>query len=169
LPTVFAPTVEKSPFRVVALALPWPSSPVRRDGRDARGRTSRSLKERAMSHAPGLPWTFDRAAALHLVDGDDALLDEVLTLFVVNGPSWLRAVEGAIYAGNPAALSESAHTLKGAAGYLAAPHFITAAQELESLGRDGHIHTARALWPRFAAMAADLLSALRMAQAGTYR
>lgn len=122
-----------------------------------------------MSHAARLHWTFDRAAALQLVDDDDALLDEVLALFVTNGPSWLAAVERAIAAGDSAALCESAHALKGAAGYLAAPHFVAAAQELETLGRDGHIHTARARWPVFAAVAGEVLNALRHALAETYR
>jgi len=129
----------------------------------------RSMEERTMPHAPRLPWIFDRAAALHLVDDDDALLEEVLALFITNGPSWLAAVERAIATGDSAALCESAHALKGAAGYLAAPHFVDAAQELETLGRDGHIHTARARWPAFAAVAGDVLTALTHAHAETYR
>ena len=122
-----------------------------------------------MSHAPRLHWTFNRAAALHLVDDDEALLEEVLALFITNGPSWLWAVERAIAVGDSAALCDSAHALKGAAVYLAVPHFIDAAQELETLGRDGHVHTARARWPIFAAMAEDVLGALRLALTGTCR
>ncbi len=109
------------------------------------------------------PWQFDRAAALRRLDDDEALLDEILVQFIDDVPHSLTAMERAIARGDGPALRDAAHSLKGAAAYLAADELCAFAQSLEGLGAASQIGQARAAWPLFAANANAVLDALRRA------
>jgi HPt (histidine-containing phosphotransfer) domain-containing protein len=113
-----------------------------------------------MNDAP-TTWRFDRAAALRRLDEDEDLLVDVMTQFVEDAPAALSAIETAIREGDGPALSDAAHALKGAAGYLAADDLCVAAQALEGFGRSNQIEAARDAWPRFSALADSILSVLR--------
>jgi HPt (histidine-containing phosphotransfer) domain-containing protein len=107
------------------------------------------------------PWHFDRAAALDRLDDDEELLQEIIEQFLSDAPASLEAIEDAIRQEDGPALRDAAHALKGAAGYLAADDLCVAAQQLEGFGRSGQADAARAAWPRFTALAGQVLTALR--------
>jgi HPt (histidine-containing phosphotransfer) domain-containing protein len=109
------------------------------------------------------PWAFDRAAALHRLDDDEELLNDVIEQFLADAPAALSAIDGAIRKGDGPGLRDAAHGLKGAAGYLAADELCVAAQELEGLGRASQMSTARQVAPKFEVLASDVMNALRAA------
>jgi HPt (histidine-containing phosphotransfer) domain-containing protein len=106
-------------------------------------------------------FVFDRTAALGRLDDDEDLLNDVVGQFVEDAPAALAAIETAIGQGDGPALRDAAHTLKGAAAYLAADHLCAMAQTLEGFGQAGQLAQARAVWPAFAGMAAAVVDALR--------
>ena len=84
----------------------------------------------------------DRAELLARVDGDRALLLEIVRLFVQERPALLGGMEAALAAGDAPELERSAHTAKGAFGNLSAPLAQQAAVELELLARHGELALA---------------------------
>ena len=77
---------------------------------------------------------FDRDAMLQRLGGDDALLAEVLALFVSECPEMLAQTERAISTRDAPALQRAAHTLKGALLNIAADPAADHARRLEVLG-----------------------------------
>jgi signal transduction histidine kinase/DNA-binding response OmpR family regulator/HPt (histidine-containing phosphotransfer) domain-containing protein len=80
------------------------------------------------------PFAFDRAAILARLSGDEALLEEILSLFVNDCPRLMEVIRLALAAGDGQALSRHSHALKGSAGYLGASQVCAAAARLESSG-----------------------------------
>lgn len=113
------------------------------------------------------PWQFDRAAALNRLDGDDELLAEILVQFLADAPALLMAIETAIARGDGPAMRDAAHSLKGAAAYLAADELCAFAQSIEGFGVTNQIGQARAAWPSFSADANAVVDALRRAVPNT--
>jgi two-component system, sensor histidine kinase and response regulator len=85
---------------------------------------------------------FDREAALAHVDGDMALLRELVTIFRDDWPQSLAALHAAIRSENHPALVRNAHALKGALSCLGAIAATTLAQRLESFGHTGALAQA---------------------------
>ena len=79
----------------------------------------------------------DKTRLLHQVDGDEALLDELVEIFVSDSPSTLKEIRTAIEQRDAELLRISAHSLKGAIGNFAAEKAFQAAMKLESIGRAG--------------------------------
>jgi CheY-like chemotaxis protein len=88
------------------------------------------------------PLTLDRPALLSRVGGDEHLLADLAGLFVQDCPGRLAAVRQAAEAGDSVALQRSAHYLKGALGLFGVPDAVTAARELEMIGRSGDLGRA---------------------------
>jgi signal transduction histidine kinase/DNA-binding response OmpR family regulator/HPt (histidine-containing phosphotransfer) domain-containing protein len=86
--------------------------------------------------------TFDAVVLLNRVSGDHALMAEVIRLFLEDLPSRRAAIDAAVAAGDPVALRESAHALKGAAATVTANALAEAAAALEDLGMRSHLDTA---------------------------
>jgi two-component system sensor histidine kinase/response regulator len=102
---------------------------------------------------------FDREAALARVDGDLALLQELIRIFLDDFPRQLAEIRQAIAAKDASRLSRAAHSLGGAVGNFGAEPAHEAALRLEAI-------SARTDMARAAAAAADLeeaLERLRMA------
>ncbi len=78
---------------------------------------------------------FDRAAALEGLGGDEALLDEVLGLFLDDLPRLLDAIAVAVKSDDATALDRLAHTVAGVAGTFAAPGVVAEARRLEAMGK----------------------------------
>lgn len=106
-------------------------------------------------------WQFDRDAALVRLEGDEELLQDILLQFLDDAPELLLAINSAIVHTDGPALRDAAHSLKGAAGYLAADELCAAAQGLEGFGRGNQFDDARAALPSFVAIATAVLDALR--------
>lgn len=71
----------------------------------------------------------------HLLDmagGDPELADEVLDIFRNQATTWGRLLDAA---GPQSQWADAAHTLKGAALSIGAPHFAATCQRVEGLGR----------------------------------
>jgi len=95
----------------------------------------------------------DQAALLAGVDGDRRLLRHLVRLFLADYPQRLAEIKQAIRRGDARGLAKTAHTLKGSIGIFAARNAIAAAQNLESVGRDGKLGNAS---PACAALEAEL-------------
>jgi HPt (histidine-containing phosphotransfer) domain-containing protein len=79
---------------------------------------------------------FDRAAALKTLGGDEALLSEIVALFLDDCPRLLGEIERAIAAGDARTLRRLAHSVRGVAGNFGLPAVVKAAQALEAKGAD---------------------------------
>jgi CheY-like chemotaxis protein/nitrogen-specific signal transduction histidine kinase len=88
------------------------------------------------------PLELNRARLLARVGGDEGLLAELAGLFVQDCPERLGAVGRAVAEGNGPALERTAHYLKGALGLFDVLAAVTAAKELEQMGRRGELARA---------------------------
>ncbi|WP_435022670.1 response regulator (plasmid) [Tundrisphaera sp. TA3] len=96
---------------------------------------------------------YDRAAALERTGGDEALLREIIGLFIDDCPRLLEEIESAIESDNPARLRRAAHTLKGTAGHFGAEDIVDVAARLELAG---HAPSCRSSAPEVASLLAAL-------------
>jgi PAS domain S-box-containing protein len=87
-------------------------------------------------HSPSSASVMDRSAALRRVQGDEALLSELASVFLEDYPRQVSAIRESVVPRDAARLQREAHALKGAAATLAAPLVSAAAQRLESLAQD---------------------------------
>ena len=85
------------------------------------------------------PQVFDRADLLWRVEGDAELADEVVQIFLDEGPTMLDRVRKAAASGDAAAVRFTAHALKGAAANISAHNVSAAALRLEMMGREGQL------------------------------
>jgi PAS domain S-box-containing protein len=88
---------------------------------------------------------FDRGALLECLGGREAVLREVIDLFLVEAPRVTRKLYEAVDRGDAPAVQESAHSLKGMVASLAAPAAARSAARLETLARDGDLSAATAI------------------------
>jgi CheY-like chemotaxis protein/HPt (histidine-containing phosphotransfer) domain-containing protein len=96
---------------------------------------------------------FDRTAALSHVDGDIALLREMVELFLADYPQQMAKLEEAIARDDSQTLMRAAHSLKGMVGIFAAKATYEAALRLEIMGQNGELVHARTA---FAALADEM-------------
>jgi HPt (histidine-containing phosphotransfer) domain-containing protein len=99
------------------------------------------------------PAVFDREAALARVDGDVALLQELIRIFLDDFPRQLAEIRQAIAAKDAKRLGRAVHSLGGAVGNFGAEPAHEAALRLEAI-------SARSDMARAGAAAADLEHAL---------
>ena len=85
----------------------------------------------------------DRDLLLTRVDGDPALLGEVIRTFQADCPRILSRIRKALAQRDAEALRVGAHALKGSAATLAAPLAARAASKLEALAREGNLRRAK--------------------------
>ncbi len=84
----------------------------------------------------------DRAALLAWVEGDMALLEQLVQLFFQSYPPLLAEIRGALAQGDAQALERAVHKLKGTVSGFAAPAATAVAQRLEQMGREGDLKEA---------------------------
>jgi CheY-like chemotaxis protein len=97
---------------------------------------------------------------LDRLDGDRALLAELVDVFRVDYPSSLMAVQNAIESKNGDDLRRSAHSLKGALGNLSATKASVLAAELEQKGKLAQIADAQPLLDQLKIEIVDAVHAL---------
>jgi signal transduction histidine kinase/DNA-binding response OmpR family regulator len=95
------------------------------------------------------------------VGGDRELLAEISRLFVDDAPVHLQKIRQALDASDGEALRRAAHGLKGAAANFDATAVVSAARELEEIGRTGRFDTAEALWQSLSTETDRLVVVLR--------
>lgn len=96
--------------------------------------------------------------ALESVDGDPALLDEVLIVLVKEWPVFLSDLDIAVTTNDPKALIRVAHTLKGTLKLFGRTNASDIAERLESFGEAGRCDQAADLLPLFRTWAAIVLA-----------
>lgn len=77
----------------------------------------------------------DRPAALTRLEGDEALLAELIALFLRDTPALLATIREASAKKDAQRLLRAAHTLKGSTQELCIHAMTVAAQQIEDLGR----------------------------------
>ena len=91
----------------------------------------------AAAFAPDGAEVFDEEALLDLVGRDEALMREIIGLFLDEAPRLLAQIRAALADDNASALQFAAHALKGSIGNMAAVRAFGAALELETAARTG--------------------------------
>ena len=102
----------------------------------------------------------DRTDLLRRLCGDEALLAEVIALFLVDCPARLATIKLAVDARDGERIRTAAHALKGAAANLSARGVMEAARALEQIGASGDLDHVTAAWSLLEAEGARLLMAL---------
>ena len=119
-----------------------------------------TVVEQDVPAASPRPSSFDRAAVLERLVGDEQLLSDIIQLFLEDCPARLTAIKAAIDQRNTANLCRETHALRGAAGNLSAVGLVEAAQILERLGTEGRLDDLDAAWRRVSDEAAHVLDTL---------
>lgn len=89
-----------------------------------------------MGHAP---LTIDRHEVLESFEGDDEMFAELVRLFFEQCPVLRGAIAEAVRRRDGAALVGPTHTLKGSLGVFLVESAVTAARNLEQIGRSGDL------------------------------
>ena len=103
---------------------------------------------------------FDQAAALAGVDGDQAFLCTLASIYVEDAPPLIAEIRAAIEQHDGGRLTRAAHRLKGGTYPFCARAVTDAAQTLESIGESGQMATALSELGRFEEAISRLLTAL---------
>jgi len=82
---------------------------------------------------------FDREVMLERMGGDVALLEEIVDLFLEDGPRVVARLREAVARQDAAEIERTAHSLKGALLNMAADPVAALALEMENLGRGGDV------------------------------
>jgi signal transduction histidine kinase/CheY-like chemotaxis protein/HPt (histidine-containing phosphotransfer) domain-containing protein len=130
-------------------------------GPSAGSRSTSDDLQIAAQECGGSSAVFNRDEALRNVGGDDAILAEMVELFATECPKQMAAIAAANEAGDRAALSRAAHTLKGSVSLFGAEQAKAAAQRLELIGRDGRWDEYPQAWADLERHIDQLLHALR--------
>jgi two-component system sensor histidine kinase/response regulator len=101
----------------------------------------------AQEEPAGMEAPVDFPAALGWVDGDHALLTELIGIFLEDCPRRLHEVEQAVREGNAIGVRQAAHSLNGMVACFAARSAQGFANEMESLGKAGDLPKASDLLP----------------------
>jgi CheY-like chemotaxis protein len=134
------------------------SKPIRRDELEA---VVNALAKPAAGRPSAVPRPhFDPSYALAQSAGDASVLAQLAGLFRVHGPAQLGAVREALRAGDAAAVTRAAHTLKGSTSVFLARGRLGSLHEIERLARQGRLADVPALLPEAEALIADLAASL---------
>ncbi len=121
------------------------SKPIKLDDLDAALR--QVLDGRSALITPTEEPSCDVDVALNYVDGDRALLGELVTLYRHDYRAWVEELRTAVRAGNAPWTERAAHSLKGAIRIFGATAASNLANEVETCGRAGDLTGAATLLP----------------------
>jgi len=107
----------------------------------------------------------DADALLKRLHGNEALMADVIGLFIADCPARLAAIKKAIDAKDGDAIRSAAHAFKGAAGNLSAAGLFDAAADVERLGAEWRLTAAEAAFRRLSIEATRTVEALRQHEA----
>lgn len=97
-------------------------------------------------------------------DGDTSLVQELIEIFLADGPDKIAAIRAGVAADDLDAVQRAAHSLKGTSGNLGAFELMETAEALQCASREGDGETCRPLAEqiatRFEAASAELRSLL---------
>jgi HPt (histidine-containing phosphotransfer) domain-containing protein len=93
--------------------------------------------------------------------GDRSLADELVEIFLAEGPLHLTMIRDGIARNEPAAVRAGAHTLKGSLGYFDAAPAILLADRLEAIGRSKQLDGAASISGDLEALVLPILDELQ--------
>jgi signal transduction histidine kinase/CheY-like chemotaxis protein len=125
------------------------------------------VEDGSIGTAATISAAINRDELMERLGGDTELLDELIEVFLNDCPTRLVDITTAVDAGDPEALRIAAHTLKGAAGTMAAGAVFEASQTLERLGGEKRMELAAAAVRVLAAEVAKLLATLKAMKSQT--
>jgi HPt (histidine-containing phosphotransfer) domain-containing protein len=105
----------------------------------------------------------DWGAAVAQLDGNEALLQEMVPLFLEECPKLMARIRSAMTQGDMAELRRAAHTLKSSADVFAAKPLVDVALRLETMGRNGDLTHGEKAWADLEDVVSRLLPGLRAA------
>lgn len=105
--------------------------------------------------------TFDRSVALHHTGEDVEILEQILRMFLEQGPERMALVEAALARGEAKDLEREAHALKGAAATLGMDVLREASYYVERMGAQGDLEEAVAGVARMRSAMDAVLAAVR--------
>jgi signal transduction histidine kinase/HPt (histidine-containing phosphotransfer) domain-containing protein len=114
---------------------------------DLSSAIARRLGHCAGPELPAAAPPVDMVAALRAVDGDPALLRELVHLFLQDYPSHMTAIQEALRRGDADPVIRTAHHLKGALSIIGGTLAATLASELERMGDVGALEDASRTLP----------------------
>jgi len=85
----------------------------------------------------------DRRKFAQRFEGDEELVQQLIEVFLEETPKLMNDVRQAMNQGRAEDLARAAHTVKGSLGYFETARALQAALQLEKLGREGDLQTAR--------------------------
>ncbi len=112
------------------------------------------------------PTAIDRAAALRAVGGDEALLTDLMRLFLEDCPARVADLRAAAASGDPTHVQRAAHAVKGSVGTFGAQLARDLAADLERAGREGRIGEVPAMLAALETELERVNRALRADRAG---
>jgi HPt (histidine-containing phosphotransfer) domain-containing protein len=89
---------------------------------------------------------FDLSVSLLMLDDDEELLREMLTIFLNVYGDQLQLIRTAVAKKDPVALVKAAHRMKGTLSVFAITELTDTAAALEKMGRHGMLHGAEELF-----------------------
>jgi HPt (histidine-containing phosphotransfer) domain-containing protein len=117
----------------------------------------------AQEEPAGIKVPVDLSTALRWVDGDRALLAELIEIFLEECPRRLHDLEQAVKEGNAIGASHTAHSLKGMVACFAARPAQGLADEMEGLGKAGDLRKTSDLLPTLLLEFARVMNHLKVA------
>ncbi|MBB3190574.1 response regulator [Halomonas cerina] len=123
-----------------------------------------ALPGAAPSSPQDSPERLDWQAALDNLDGNTALLVEMVEIFLEECPQLMQAMETALDKGDAKALRRHAHTLKGSARVVGGQAAGKAAERLETLAKAGELDRAGPVLEALRQAVAELTPALESAR-----
>ena len=106
--------------------------------------------------------SFDRDALLGLVDGEWAMLGEMLKVFLEQSPDYINDIRKAVNSGEGEVIRQKAHALKGVLATLQATSSYEIAKRMEEMGEAGNIDAALNLLPKLGVKLDHLTKALQL-------
>ena len=107
------------------------------------------------------PSVWDETTTLMHLQGDKALLLEMIPLFLMESPTQLNDISQLYATGDLSALADTAHTLKGAAAHFYAAQVIACAQRLEQSARSGQAADYQSMIDALNKTATNLINTLQ--------
>jgi PAS domain S-box-containing protein len=89
---------------------------------------------------------FDREGALNRLGDDEALLKEILVLYLDDAPHQIEALKEALERGDSSTIRQQAHSLKGSSGNVGAVSMQEMALQMEKAGEKGDLKEATILF-----------------------
>jgi CheY-like chemotaxis protein len=116
--------------------------------------------------SPSTQDVFDLSEALKSVDGDKALLSEIVNLFLESASDNMSKIRQGIADSDAGAVETAAHSLKGSVSNFGAKRAFDAAYRLERIGRQGELKEAESVQAELEQELEALETAMQKAMVG---